>query len=290
MNAQTKQTAASVSEPAMKLDPAINLAEALSRAQADFPPIVKDKIATVKSEKGTYQYQYADLASVLDAVRAPLAKHGLAYTQLIKLQGDGRSILVTRLMHVTGENVEAEWALPTGSPQQVGSALTYARRYCLCAMLGVAAEVDDDDGQAGQSATPAAKPAAKQEQQKPAQQNQQSKPATGGQASGPTFTVLVARVHPLKFARGNDYLAAIEAEFGKAEDKIAFWDANSAEFQQWHTKLVSSATTSRPSPRSVGSARRSPIPSSCSIHRTEADPCLAHSIKRHADRQCRPRS
>jgi hypothetical protein len=39
-------------------------------------------------------------------------------------------------------------------------------------------------------------------------------------------------------ARGNDYLAAIEAEFEKAEDKIAFWDANSAEFQQWHSKLV----------------------------------------------------
>lgn len=227
MNAQTKTTT-----PANEPGIVGKLADALSKAQAEFPPIVKDKTATVKSEKGVYTYQYADLASVLDAVRAPLAKHGLAYTQPIKLREDGRSILLTKLMHVSGECEEAEWALPTGSPQQVGSALTYARRYCLCAILGVAAEIDDDDGQAGQGATQPPKPAPKQEPQKPA-----DKPAQKPNG-GPTFTVFLANGEIQTFAKGQEYLAAIDAEFGRAENKVAFWDANSGEFQKWQTKLI----------------------------------------------------
>jgi hypothetical protein len=247
MNAQIKAAAKAdtpASEPEIRPEIVSKLADALSRAQGEFPAIVKDKTAKVKSDKGSYEYQYADLASVIDAVRGPLAKHGLAYTQLIKLREDGRSILLTRLMHVSGESEEAEWALPTGSPQQVGSALTYARRYCLSAMLGVAAEIDDDDGQAGQDATPAPRPAPKQETRAPAQQ--QAAPQTNGQANGKPehrpFALIDGEGVEHTFAKGADYLAGIEKAFQEAADKIGFWDSNVGHFQSWQAKLIKVGT------------------------------------------------
>ena len=87
-----------------------------------------------------FKTKYADLAAVLNAARKPLSANGLAIVQTI---GDG--ILHTRLLHTSGQWIASEHPLPmSGKPQEIGSALTYARRYSLSALIGIAADEDDD--------------------------------------------------------------------------------------------------------------------------------------------------
>lgn len=135
------------------------LASALSKAQAAFPKVVKDKTAKVQLKSGgEYSYRYADLASILDAVRKPLTENGLAITQGTEPGGDSL-MLVTCLFHTSGQGIRFYYPLRQHErPQEMGSEITYARRYTLSALLGIASE-DDDDGQAAQSA-PVAAPAA----------------------------------------------------------------------------------------------------------------------------------
>ena len=124
------------------------LAAALAAAQGQFPTVTKDKVARI----GHYSYRYADLAGILAAVQPVLTAHELAVLALPDTQ-DGRPALTTRLVHASGQWVEAttELLVAQDTPQGRGSAITYARRYALCAVLGIAAE-DDDDGQAAQEA------------------------------------------------------------------------------------------------------------------------------------------
>jgi hypothetical protein len=128
------------------------LAKALSTAQAKFEAVGKDKTAKITGEKA-YSYSYADLASVLAAVRKPLSENGLAIVQVITW-GDGHSWLVTKLLHSSGQYIESTYPLREYTrPQEMGSALTYARRYSLTALLGIAAE-EDDDGASAQAGAP----------------------------------------------------------------------------------------------------------------------------------------
>lgn len=144
------------------------LAAALAKAQGEMQAPKKDKTA----KAGTYSYGYADLASVIDAVRGPLSKHGLSFAQLVTMSERGIT-LQTTLMHSSGQWIGCEYPLlPGGTAQARGSDLTYARRYSLCAITGIAAE-DDDDGQAasqhkpgsgnGHTRPPAPRPAPVQE-------------------------------------------------------------------------------------------------------------------------------
>lgn len=122
------------------------LAAALAAAQASFPPIPRDKEVTVESKTGkSYKFKYAPLDSILNAVRKPLADNGLAITQLLD-DGD----LVTTLLHKDGGALSGRITLPnTGdSVQALGSAITYLRRYSIQAVLGIAAEEDDDGNRA----------------------------------------------------------------------------------------------------------------------------------------------
>jgi hypothetical protein len=128
------------------------IAKALAAAQAKFEAVGKDKTAKITGDKA-YSYTYADLASILAAVRKPLSESGLAVVQVITW-GEGHSWLVTRLLHSSGQSIESTYPLREyGRPQEMGSALTYARRYSLTALLGIAAE-EDDDGQAAQQGNP----------------------------------------------------------------------------------------------------------------------------------------
>lgn len=130
------------------------LAEALSKAQAAFPKVVKDRTAKIDSSKGGYSYKYADLASLLDAVRKPLADNGLALTQPI-IVGEHGMVLHTMLLHVSGAHLDSYYPLAAHErPQEMGSEITYSRRYTAGAILGIASE-DDDDGEAAQQGTPA---------------------------------------------------------------------------------------------------------------------------------------
>ena len=94
-----------------------------------------------------FKSRYADLAAIFDAARKPLSANGLAVVQTI---GDG--VLHTRLLHTSGQWIASEHPLPmAGRPQEIGSALTYARRYSLSALIGIAADEDDDANVANRS-------------------------------------------------------------------------------------------------------------------------------------------
>jgi hypothetical protein len=135
----------------------VSLAEALSKAQGELKPLAKSKEAKIPGKEGKtgYSYSYADLADVIECFRPALAKHGLSVIQPITMAAEGHLVLLTRLLHSSGEWIESEYPLKSyDRPQEQGSAITYARRYALTALLGIAAE-DDDDGKRAQDAEPA---------------------------------------------------------------------------------------------------------------------------------------
>jgi hypothetical protein len=125
------------------------LAAALAKAQAAFPKVLKDRTAKIESAKGAYAYKYADLASLLEAVRKPLADNGLALAQPIEITESGM-VLHTVLLHVSGQHLDSYYPLAAHDrPQEMGSEITYSRRYTAGSILGIASE-DDDDGAAAQ--------------------------------------------------------------------------------------------------------------------------------------------
>ena len=117
-------------------------AAALSKAQGAIKGAIKD------SANPFFKSSYADLASVWDAARAPLAANGLAVVQTTELPGDGGAVLVTTLCHESGEWIDGMLPIRPvkDDPQGMGSAITYMRRYALAAIVGIAPE--DDDGNA----------------------------------------------------------------------------------------------------------------------------------------------
>jgi hypothetical protein len=124
------------------------LVEALVAVQGQLPVLAKDKAANYG--------KYADLVQVHEAVLPLLVEHGLCWTCCPTTLDDGRPVLEYALRHVSGESIGGRYPLPPGaSPQQLGSAVTYGRRYSLCAVLGVVADADDDGAAAEASARPA---------------------------------------------------------------------------------------------------------------------------------------
>lgn len=133
------------------------LAAALARFQAEMPTVPKTKRAEVRTDKGNYSYTYADLADVTAAALPLLTGHGLSFATCPRYTEHGWE-LVGVLLHESGESMEAALPIGGGTPQAMGSALTYARRYLLGCMTGVVTD-DDDDGQT--ASRPAKKAAAK---------------------------------------------------------------------------------------------------------------------------------
>jgi hypothetical protein len=126
-----------------------SLAAALAAVQADLPDIRKTETAKVSTKAGvSYSYSYADLAAVSRVILPRLGKVGLSWTTKPTLVED-RFVLVYKLLHISGECEEGTYPLPDrGTPQEVGSAITYARRYALCSVTGVAPDDDDDAAEA----------------------------------------------------------------------------------------------------------------------------------------------
>lgn len=139
----------------MKTSEQINeVSKALAGAQAKFPPIHKDKVATIPGKEGKsgYQYRYANLASIFQAIAAALSAEGLAIVQATHFE-NGALWLTTRLVHASGQWIEGVWPLKMYErAQDQGSALTYARRYALSALLGIATDEDDDGSKASKRA------------------------------------------------------------------------------------------------------------------------------------------
>lgn len=123
------------------------IASALSAAQGQYQNPKKNKKVRVRTKAGgSYEFAYADLISVFDAVRKPNTDNGLSFIQAMVVGDDGKFRLVTRLMHSSGQWLESTTPLfvDDASSQAFGGALTFMKRYALCAMLGIAADDDDD--------------------------------------------------------------------------------------------------------------------------------------------------
>ena len=134
------------------------IAGALAKAQGAMSGAKKDKTGNVvKDGRVLYTYGYATLGSVLEAVREPLSKNGLAVVQTTgQVRGAGVCVL-TMLVHESGEWFRGRLWLPVRQgrdqhgnalppdAQSIGSALTYARRYALSAIVGIAPDDADDD-------------------------------------------------------------------------------------------------------------------------------------------------
>jgi hypothetical protein len=129
-----------------------DLASALAAAQAELTGALKD------SKNPFFKSSYADLESVWSAIRAPLTKNKLCVIQTTDVR-DGQTGIVTTLAHASGQWIQGFYPLSPikNDPQAIGSAMTYARRYALAAIVGV--YQTDDDGEAAQG-RPAAQTAA----------------------------------------------------------------------------------------------------------------------------------
>jgi hypothetical protein len=129
-------------------DSIAKLAGSLAKAQGAMRAALKDSV------NPHFRSRYADLAGVWDACREPLASNGLAVIQTPGEIGDKTIELTTILAHESGEWIQSTFTIPVSKPdaQGVGSAVTYARRYALAAMVGIVQ--DDDDGNAATGPAP----------------------------------------------------------------------------------------------------------------------------------------
>jgi len=127
--------------------PCAAVAKAYVAAKGKIGRIVADQTGNVKTEKANYSYKYADLAGVIAAVSPAFQENGLAVLQGVSTDTRPDHLTVeTMLLHESGEWIRSSLSMrPTQStPQGLGSTITYARRYALLAMAGVAPEEDDD--------------------------------------------------------------------------------------------------------------------------------------------------
>src|SRR6516165_7076727 len=128
------------------------IAAALAKAQAELINPEKSLVATVRSafpREADRSFRYASLASGLDIVRKVLGKHELAIVQTTSIDREAALIrLTTVLAHSSGEWLSSDWPVcgvgETAAPHKMGAALTYARRYALFTLVGIAGEDDLD--------------------------------------------------------------------------------------------------------------------------------------------------
>src|SRR5262244_1307686 len=128
------------------------LASALAKAQAELINPEKSLTATIRTGRpgdGEHSFRYAPLSSGLDIVRKTLGQHEIATLQTTAIdQSAGMVNLTTTLAHASGEWIASGWPVcpiaETANPQRMGAALTYARRYALFTLVGIAGEDDLD--------------------------------------------------------------------------------------------------------------------------------------------------
>src|SRR5882724_7446297 len=138
------------------------LAAALAKAQAELVNPEKSLTATIRTGRageGERSFRYAPLSSGLDIVRKTLGQHEIATVQTTAIdQTAGMVSLTTMLAHASGEWIASDWPVcpiaDMAIPHRMGAALTYARRYALFTLVGIAGEDDLDapdlhDGDAG---------------------------------------------------------------------------------------------------------------------------------------------
>src|SRR3954467_2696259 len=128
------------------------IATALTKAQIELQNPEKSLSATIRSpfpREGDRSFRYASLSSGLDLVRKSLGRHEIATVQTTSIDdGAGLIRLTTTLAHSSGEWLASDWPVcpisETAAPHRMGAALTYARRYALFTLVGIAGEDDLD--------------------------------------------------------------------------------------------------------------------------------------------------
>ena len=115
-----------------------NLATALCEAQGEITGAKRNKVNPF------YNSNYADITAVFNAIREPFYNNGLSITQLFDVLDNGTPVLITKLMHTSGEFIEGKMLLPkVEDAQKFGKLITYYRRYSLMSIAGIPAEDDD---------------------------------------------------------------------------------------------------------------------------------------------------
>jgi len=135
------------------------LAAALAAVQAKLPKLVKGETAKVTGESKTgakvsYSYGYAGLDQVVEAVLPALGENGLSISSKTTIAEGGGFMLEVALMHEKGDREIGYWPLPDprrSGPQEIGSAMTYGRRYLTLALTGTFPGGEDDDGAKAQN-------------------------------------------------------------------------------------------------------------------------------------------
>jgi hypothetical protein len=128
------------------------IASALAKAQSELTNPEKSLVATIRSpfpREADRTFRYASLSSGLDIVRKALGKHEIATVQTTSIDKDAGLVrLTTVLAHSSGEWMSSDWPVcpvtETAAPHKMGAALTYARRYALFTLVGIAGEDDLD--------------------------------------------------------------------------------------------------------------------------------------------------
>src|SRR5260370_21284888 len=140
------------------------IAAALAKAQGELTNPEKSLVATIRSpfpREGDRMFRYASLASGLDIVRKCLGQQEIATVQATAIDQDSGQIrLTTLLAHASGEWISSDWPVcpisEMATPHRMGAALTYARRYALFALVGIAGEDDLDASDILNDSVPAA--------------------------------------------------------------------------------------------------------------------------------------
>lgn len=182
------------------------LAAALAAAQATFTFALKDSTASMG---GAGKRKYADLQSVLEAVRDGLTANGIAVVQS-PMPAQKGIMLRTTLAHKSGQWMASELCLPEdkmGGVQGMGSALTYARRYALAAMVGIAQ--DDDDGETAMAESRQMEKQRIQQARKQAVENNPDAP------SPEMFKALMATLTKRGFKERDDILRELSSFLGR---------------------------------------------------------------------------
>lgn len=191
----------------MKTSDQINdLAAALAKAQGQMEAASKD------STNPHFKSKYADLASVWSVCRKPLSDNGLSVIQGAEA-GDGGLLVTTRLMHASGQWMQSDLLLnPTkNDPQGVGSAITYGRRYGICAMVGIVAD-EDDDGNAA-SIPP-------RQQAKPVEQPPSGPPMSAEQIAFNSWVKPLVESKSITGDRVRAILGEVHGDYAKAKVNI----------------------------------------------------------------------
>jgi ERF superfamily len=208
------------------------IAAALAKAQAELSNPEKSLTATIRSpfpRESERTFRYASLSSGLDIVRKTLGKHEIATVQTTAIDEAGLIRLTTVLAHSSGEWVSSDWPVcpvcETAAPHRMGAALTYARRYALFTLVGIAGEDDLDAPDLGAAPkTGTDQPPGPNGPSKPKEHAFADSPAAPADARRKTFPA-----RPPKLVLGPDQSAVlrvrlvVEIDALQSADEAASW-------------------------------------------------------------------